>query len=65
MSLYTVKGKGGRYEVLCISKPAGALKTSVNVELVTYRDVDSKEVYTRLGHDFAERMELIDGGAAI
>lgn len=57
MTIYTCKGKGGRYEFISFSKGAGKSKGE---RCVVYQDLDSGEKYHRTLEDFNERMEEID-----
>lgn len=58
--LYTCKGKGGLYEVLGLSRPAGQMKTVCEDNLVFYRCLHTGKMYHRNLADFDERMQRID-----
>lgn len=58
-AIITCIGKGGRYEFLGESIPAG--KSRNDPSLMVYRDVESGKVFTRYYDDFAERMQLVEG----
>jgi len=57
VTIYTCKGKGGKYEFIALSRGAG---TSKGETCVLYQDVESGEKFHRKLEDFNERMEEID-----
>lgn len=57
MTTYTCEGKGGRYEVIALSKGAGLSKGE---NIVVYKCKNTEKIYHRTLTDFNNRMIEID-----
>ncbi len=62
-ALYTCIGKGGEYEVIGTSHPAGQLRGIVDSFMTVYRDTATGRLYHRIPPDFEDRMQRIDRAA--
>ena len=60
MSLYTCKGKGGRYRLLGCALPAGYARAQRGKPVFVYEEVATGELFYRTEADFNDRMEKIE-----